>query len=926
TVTLKFDGHKIYKLKMSGNYQLINLVMENHKGFLDYMPVDYRFNPYNITGYNWDDFEPGVQKAAYIPSNMFSTTYTDADYAINTDDTSYYNYLMVNVSVYVKEAGYYTVGGTLYGYYKDFEGLNDTYEITTASNYTYLDKGPQTVSLKFNGKFIYYFGNLYDEKFVVVVPKEYGVYASLSDSKGNSLDGAFLETNNKYNYNDFERLKDIFVSGYYSSSMIDIDNNGKYDYLTFKVRVNIPSTGYYGIGAGLYDSKYHEIDSAFTVENLTSGSHDIQLNFSGWKIHSNGYNGPYKVIGLYIADKNSTLDFELNPHNTASYDYTSFESLPWKILLVDDDMGEDYEDDYKDALDANDYSYKYWDVYNKGNVSPGSTTLSNYDVVIWFTGEDYSTTLTSTDQSNLQTYLNSGGKLFISGQDIGYDLTNDGATTNNFYKNYLHAYYKGDNQDTDELRGVHGDFISDQLDINQFGSSPDVISPNGADKIFDYVGGSYSSYPAAGLKYDGDYRVVYLPFCFEFASKQYTLMDRIISWLLRPTTFKSYATYGEDTDGDTLYNYLVINVTLNVSDAGNYTIGGQLYDKNSKYVDYSETSKYLSAGMQVVQIKFDGYKIYNNGVSGNYGLRSLYIENSDAYADYPLDYAVDPYTTPSYLYTEFDRAFTGSYTESAEEIYETENAQYKYLTINVSVDITTPGQYTISGDLYDADELFITKASTLNYLESGIHVVELNFKGFDIYWNELDGEYYLKNLYIKDIVGTALDYKEIAYATSFYNYENFRLNCFDNDNDGYWGNTTQCSIGTDCDDNDSSINPGRPEIYCNNLDENCNGMADDCVCSDNDGDGYNGTTIECPIGMDCNDSDASIIPLTGNYINQSLTICTNSYNINGIIINSPNIILDCNNSVLNGTGTGYGIYNPGYLNVTIKNCKITNYE
>jgi parallel beta-helix repeat protein len=67
------------------------------------------------------------------------------------------------------------------------------------------------------------------------------------------------------------------------------------------------------------------------------------------------------------------------------------------------------------------------------------------------------------------------------------------------------------------------------------------------------------------------------------------------------------------------------------------------------------------------------------------------------------------------------------------------------------------------------------------------------------------------------------------------------------------------------------------------------------------------------------------------YINEDTTLCYGFYNIpdnspNGVlIINSSNVILNCNNATLNGTDSGVGIYSDGYDNVTIENCTVKNY-
>lgn len=205
------------------------------------------------------------------------------------------------------------------------------------------------------------------------------------------------------------------------------------------------------------------------------------------------------------------------------------------ILLVDDDQGANYETYYKNALAANGYGYDYC------HSPPGASLLLKYPVMIWLTGDDSSTTLTATDRANLQTYLDSGGKLFVSGKWIGYDI---GSTS--FYQNYLHANY---NWHTDKytLTGVPGDPIGDGLTIVIAGGdgannqlNPSMILPydESASKVFKYV----NVWPDAwgAIKADtGTYKVVYFGFWFEGinnAADRNTVMGRVMAWLM-PTIY-----------------------------------------------------------------------------------------------------------------------------------------------------------------------------------------------------------------------------------------------------------------------------------------------------------------------------------------------------------------------------------------------------
>jgi hypothetical protein len=215
-------------------------------------------------------------------------------------------------------------------------------------------------------------------------------------------------------------------------------------------------------------------------------------------------------------------------------DYSNAESLRVVIgrpslLVVDDDEGADYETYYFSALHDLGVVYDHHDV-SKRDLSPH---LRDYEAVIWFTGDDRTTTLTQSDIDSLRSFLDGGGSLFITGQDIGYDIGNEP-----FFYNYLHSLYVDDAQQQENwVVGVGGDPVGAGLNFSVHGgdgasnqTSRDIVSPSwDADSCFYYwfVGGD------CGIRYEGIYRVVYLSFGFEGISTsddRMEVMDRILTW------------------------------------------------------------------------------------------------------------------------------------------------------------------------------------------------------------------------------------------------------------------------------------------------------------------------------------------------------------------------------------------------------------
>jgi len=185
-------------------------------------------------------------------------------------------------------------------------------------------------------------------------------------------------------------------------------------------------------------------------------------------------------------------------------------------------------------------------------VIAGTVSLGDYRAVAWILGEESSadSTFDATEQALVTAYLNAGGRLFVSGTEIGWDLDylNNGRS---FYNDYLKADYVSDDAGTYAVSSVAGSifagiapFSFDNGTIWYDADYPDRISPlGGSVAVLSYLGGSGGT---AGIAYDGSFKVVNLGFPFETVTSAATreaLMDRVVGFFF-PGPFDA------DRDGD----------------------------------------------------------------------------------------------------------------------------------------------------------------------------------------------------------------------------------------------------------------------------------------------------------------------------------------------------------------------------------------
>jgi len=220
--------------------------------------------------------------------------------------------------------------------------------------------------------------------------------------------------------------------------------------------------------------------------------------------------------------------------------------------------------------------------------------LNDYEIVDWISGDESTVdeTFNFKEQSEIVNYLEAGGYLFISGSEIGWDLSHKGYTADKqFYADYFKAQYIADaplGQSSTHYSvapvagGIFSGLPAFNFDDGSHGtynvSWPDAITAiDGGINCLQYNGVS-SSNGVAGIAYKGTFsesatsgKLVYLAFPFETVypeSARDTLMSRIFDFFesvsnsineetLKPQKFTLYQNYPNPFNSLTIINFYI---------------------------------------------------------------------------------------------------------------------------------------------------------------------------------------------------------------------------------------------------------------------------------------------------------------------------------------------------------------------------------
>ena len=720
--------------------------------------------------------DPTVNDTATLVTQSTSIDYVTphSDSVYDSDSDGDYDYLVVNVSLwsFLDQSAYMYV--TLYS--------PSLYYLYGSTEYVYVTEGFSNITVYLPGEEIYNYhenGSFYVSIFIY-------------DADWNSIDYSNFYTSS-YNYDDFDPPGVLFSTPY-SDFGLDTDGDSYYDALVVNITLEVLKDGYYTIQMYVYDYFYDDyITDVMAGWNLSAGEVMVQISIPGLDIYESGLDGPYVLYMDLYDDFNSTDD---DTYETGTYGYTDFDgpdimfSPPHEDYAVDTDS--DYYDNevvievYIDCLSAGYYDLviyieDYWGyefdyidetVYFDMGATTYYVVLDSYSIITnGISGQFYlymylvdSSTFEELDYDDYSTgyyYVSDfdpiGAFFYPPYDDYGRDDDSDGLYDVLVFSVNVESSYAGW-YDIDAY--IYDPYWNDYYEEVTVYLEQDVLT------VVEIELDSYSVW-ASG--YDGEWYIemyLYDHYSYTYYDWDYFYTDYyyVDDFDPLPAIFGSpHDDYALDVDGDSLYDYLYVDVIVDCYEAGEYTLWADLYNPWGAYITAVSVTESMTFGLHSVELVFDGWMIELSGGTGSYYLE-MWLEDEHGYE---LDY--DEYYTDYYYYYEFASVpaeFTSPYSDYA--VDSDDDTLYEYLVVVVSVDVYVPGEYIVYGVLNDDYDDPVDVALNRVVLDEGVSEVELWFDAWTIASADGDPDYV--ELTLTDVEDNTMDEDSYDLGT-YYNYE-----------------------------------------------------------------------------------------------------------------------------------------------------------
>ncbi|MBE3137916.1 MAG: PGF-pre-PGF domain-containing protein [Thermoplasmata archaeon] len=555
------------------------------------------------------------------------------------------------------------------------------------------------------------------------------------------------ETAINYSYNQFTKPA-AFIQG-----IIDQGPDDNEDlWIDVQVNVSEGEEGLYEVNGNLHSSNqdgHQWITNDWNQIELTDGTNLVALHFSGEAIYSKGYNGPYRVyIELRCVDPWQMLggrEFDTEAHN-----YSDF-SLPSAMFTQNysdegyDEDGDGYDNYLRVAVNvtfsaAGRYEIS-GDLFKQVGYQYNWITWARSEVVISEAGEqEIIIDFSGFEIRNKELDGYYGVTLRLRNVEQGTEIGQLSFTTSTYY--YYDDFelpavqFTDDSPINEELSDPDGAFINITVAINSsevgdyrvMGDLSKVINQGGwqqwiwithseeqvtiAETGTTEVTLQFDTAIIRNAGYNGPFVVninlmdsnwIMLDSIQEYETQAYDISN--FSSLPAEFTGSYYDYLSPPTDAQ----YVKVNVTVNVTQSGNYRIDGSLR-KDWRFLAGNGIDQYLEASnvSQNVTLQFDVIEIYTN--IQNYGIEGLFEDgeildfeawlrrsgewndldrlSGNTYNTYNIsDFANVAATIESFFHNGYNEEETS------------EVPPYDYVNITVLLNFTVAGGYELWSDL-----------------------------------------------------------------------------------------------------------------------------------------------------------------------------------------------------------------------------------
>ncbi len=218
-----------------------------------------------------------------------------------------------------------------------------------------------------------------------------------------------------------------------------------------------------------------------------------------------------------------------------------------------------------------------------------------------------------------------------------------------------------------------------------------------------------------------------------------------------------------DSDGDTLYNSLVVTAYIECFETDTYVFEAGVYDPWYNQVQHVSETLSLTEGTTIAyNISVPSKVIYLTGISGNWYF-DMHLWDSESEVENDNSF----YTTSYYYYYDFDPygAYFGTMTDSARDT--DSDGYYNEVVVNVTVDPVSDGDFVLHTWVYDYYGGWDMEVTETVHLEEAVpYYWEIVIPGYEIYVNWLDSPFYLDMDLRDEATSYYFDYE--SYNTAYY--------------------------------------------------------------------------------------------------------------------------------------------------------------